>query len=348
MGWSDFNSRFCAARLIALGACAAGILLAGPTPAQAQSYPSKPVRIICTFAAGGTTDVLARGVARQLSEIWGQQVVVENRAGANTQIGAEHVAKSAGDGYTLMVTSEGTFVMNPSLYEKLPYDAAKDFIPITTLVELKQVLIVSQKVPVSNIKELIALARKEPGKLTYGTTGLGSSSHLNMEMLQSMAQVKLTAVHYRGASQALIDMHGGHIDMIFAASGIVADQYRAGTLKILAVSSSHPRRRPAGPADHRRSRPAGFRRHLVVRLVRAARHAARDHRQDSHRRRQEFRERGLPQGLPRTEHARAQHHRARCVRAFDQRRPRALGQDHPRGGLEGKLVQLRMRVYFSR
>jgi tripartite-type tricarboxylate transporter receptor subunit TctC len=237
MGWSDINSHFCAARLIALGACAASITLGGLTPAYAQPYPSKPVRIICTFAAGGTTDVLARGVARQLSEIWGQQVVVENRAGANTQIGAEHAAKSAPDGYTLMVTSEGTFVMNPSLYEKLPYDAARDFIPITTLVELKQVLIVSPKVGVNNIRELIALARQQPGKLTYGTTGLGSSSHLNMEMLQSMAQVKLTAVHYRGAAQALIDMHGGHIDMIFAASGIVADQYRAGTLKILAVSS---------------------------------------------------------------------------------------------------------------
>jgi tripartite-type tricarboxylate transporter receptor subunit TctC len=221
-------------RAAALGACMA---LAPLISAHAQSYPSKPVRIICTFAAGGTTDVLARGVARQLSEIWGQQVVVENRAGANTQIGAEHVAKSAGDGYTLMVTSEGTFVMNPSLYDKLPYDAARDFIPITTLVELKQVLIVSAKVPANSIQELIALARKEPGKLTYGTTGLGSSSHLNMEMLQNMAQVKLTAVHYRGASQALVDMHGGHIDMVFAASGIVAEQYRAGKLKILAASS---------------------------------------------------------------------------------------------------------------
>ena len=227
-------------------ALAAGLVLSGPGPAQTQTYPSKPVRIVVTFAAGGTTDVLARGVARQLSEIWGQQVVVENRAGANTQIGAEHVAKSAPDGHTLMVTSEGTFVMNPSLYEKLPYDAAKDFIPITTLVELKQVLIVSAKVPVNSIADLIELARKQPGKLTYGTTGLGSSSHLNMEMLQSMAKVKLTAVHYRGASQALIDMHGGHIDMVFAASGIVADQYRAGKLKILAVSS---RTRVAGLPD---------------------------------------------------------------------------------------------------
>jgi tripartite-type tricarboxylate transporter receptor subunit TctC len=217
--------------------CIMGLVLAGVAPADAQPYPSKPVRIICTFAAGGTSDVLARGLARQLSEIWGQQVVVENRAGANTQIGAEHVAKSAGDGYTLMVTSEGTFVMNPSLYEKLPYDPANDFVPITTLVELKQVLIVSPKVPATSIKELIELARKEPGKLTYGTTGLGSSSHLNMEMLQNMAKVKLTAVHYRGAAQALVDMHGGHIDMIFAASGIVAEQYRAGKLKILAVSS---------------------------------------------------------------------------------------------------------------
>lgn len=214
--------------------------------APAQTYPAKPVRIICTFAAGGTTDVLARGVARQLSEIWGQQVVVENRAGANTQIGAEHVAKAAPDGYTLMVTSEGTFVMNPSLYEKLPYDAANDFIPITTLVELKQVLIVSPKVPANNIKELIELARKQPGKLTYGTTGLGSSSHLNMEMLQNMAQLKLTAVHYRGAAQALVDMHGGHIDMVFAAAGIVAEQYRAGKLKILATSS---RDRVAGLPD---------------------------------------------------------------------------------------------------
>ncbi|MPZ38972.1 MAG: tripartite tricarboxylate transporter substrate binding protein [Rhizobiales bacterium] len=228
---------------MALAACISSIMLAGAAAAHAQPYPSKPVRIICTFAAGGTTDVLARGVARQLSEIWGQQVVVENRAGANTQIGAEHVAKSAGDGYTLMVTSEGTFVMNPSLYEKLPYDAAKDFIPITTLVQLKQVLIVSPKVPVNNIRDLVALARKQPDKLTYGTTGLGSSSHLNMEMLQDMAQVKLTAVHYRGAAKALVDMHGGHIDMIFAAAGIVADQYRAGKLKILAVSS---RNRVAG------------------------------------------------------------------------------------------------------
>jgi tripartite-type tricarboxylate transporter receptor subunit TctC len=227
-------------------ACIAGFAVAGAAPIQAQPYPSKPVRIICTFAAGGTTDVLSRGVARRLSEIWGQQVVVENRAGANTQIGAEHVAKSPGDGYTLMVTSEGTFVMNPSLYDKLPYDPVNDFVPITTLVELKQVLIVSPKVPANNIKELIELARKQPGKLTYGTTGLGSSSHLNMEMLQSMAKVKLTAVHYRGASQALVDMHGGHIDMIFAASGIVAEQYRAGKLKILAVSS---RARVAGLPD---------------------------------------------------------------------------------------------------
>ena len=107
-------------RLMTLGACAAGAVLAGVASAQAQPFPSRPVRIICTFAAGGTTDVLARGVARQLSEIWGQQVVVENRAGANTQIGAEHVAKSPGDGYTLMVTSEGTFVMNPSSTRSCP------------------------------------------------------------------------------------------------------------------------------------------------------------------------------------------------------------------------------------
>jgi hypothetical protein len=129
-----------------------GRLIAGVTIVQAQTYPTKPVRIICTFAAGGTTDVLARGLARQLSEIWGQQVVVENRAGANTQIGAEHVAKSAGDGYTLMVTSEGTFVMKPSLYEKLPYDAATTSSRSPNWSRTSRVLIVSPKVPVITSK----------------------------------------------------------------------------------------------------------------------------------------------------------------------------------------------------
>jgi tripartite-type tricarboxylate transporter receptor subunit TctC len=216
------------------GALLAAILAA---PAAAQTYPNKPVRVIVPFAPGGNNDVLARGVAARLTELWGQQVVVENKSGANGQVGAEHVARAPADGYTLMVTSEGTFVMNPGLFKKLPYDPEKDFAPIARLVDLKQALVINPALPINSIRDLIALAKRKPGELTYGTNGSGSSSHLNMEMLQSAAGVKLTAVHYRGAGQALIDVSGGHIPMMFVGAGVVAGQHRAGKLRVLAGGS---------------------------------------------------------------------------------------------------------------
>ena len=223
-----------------------------------------------------------------ISEIWGQQVVVENRAGANTQIGAEHVAKSAGDGYTLMVTSEGTFVMNPSLYDKLPYDAARDFIPITTLVELKQVLIVSPKVPASNIRELIEFARKASRRTD----------------LRDDRAWLILASQYGDAPE-----HGAGEDHRRALSRRVAGtdrharrpyrhdlrriRYRCRSIPRRRIENPrgvepHPRRRAARPADDRRRRPAGLRRHVLVRAVCPARHAAGRDRENSHRRREGF------------------------------------------------------------
>ena len=168
--------------------------------AQAQSYPSKAVHIVVPLAAGGAADTIARAVAQRLAEAWNQQVLIENKAGANTQIGAQQVAKSAPDGYTLLASAETTFVVNPSLYSKLSYDPAKDFAPISGLGIINQALIVHPSVTATTVKELIGLAKAKPGELTYGTFGIGSSGHLNMEMFQGMAGVMLRPVHYRGGA----------------------------------------------------------------------------------------------------------------------------------------------------
>src|SRR5258706_1269546 len=176
--------RACALGALTLGALTLVAIAAfSPTSMRAQTYPSRPVHLIVPFAAGGSADVVVRGLAQGLGEAWGHQVVVENKPGANTQIAAEFVAKSAPDGYTLLLGSEGTFVMNPFLYGKLPYDPNKDFVPITALVAINQLLAVNPSVPVHTIGELVALAKRNPATLSYGTTGFGSGSHLNMEQL---------------------------------------------------------------------------------------------------------------------------------------------------------------------
>ena len=231
------HGRWIRAYVVLAAAC---LWLTQATAASAQSFPNGPVRLIVPFAAGGNADVLARGVATALAELWGQQVYVDNKGGANTQIGAAEVAKAPKDGHTLMMTSEGTFVMNPFLFSKLSYDPANDFTPITALVALKQVLMVNNSVAANSVKELIALAKGKPGALTYGTTGAGSSSHLNAEMLQNMAGIKLVAVHYRGSGPAMNDLLGGHIQMMFAGAGIAIEQHQAGKLRILATGSKTP------------------------------------------------------------------------------------------------------------
>lgn len=206
--------------------------------AGAQNYPVKPVRIIVPASPGGVTDLLGRALGQRFTETWGRQTVVENRAGANNQIAAEHVAKSEADGYTLFLSPEGTFVSNPILYAKLPYDPDKDFAPITGLVSIQHALIAAFSLPVQNVKDLLELAKAKPGQLSYASFGTGSSGHLNMEMLQTMAGVKFTHVPYKGATPALTDVIAGHISLMMISASSAVPPWKSGKVKLLAVGGS--------------------------------------------------------------------------------------------------------------
>ena len=222
-----------------LGALIALTLLAGPSAAQTASYPNRQITLVITSVPGGVTDVVGRALAQELSKAWGQPVVVENKGGAAHIIGAQAVTTAAPDGYTLMVGESGTFTVNPTLYpkDKLPYDAEKDFVPITGLVRINQALLANRDLPVSNAAELIALAKAKPGQLTYGTAGVGSALHMNMELFNSMAGVRTIPVHYRGSTPALNDLIGGQINLmtVSVASGLPA--YRAEQIKMLGIAS---------------------------------------------------------------------------------------------------------------
>ena len=208
------------------------------TAANAQSYPSKTITIIVPAAPGGVTDVLGRVLAKHFTDAWGQQAVVENKPGANNQIAAEYIAKSPPDGYTLFIGPEVTFTVNPSLYPKLNYDPVKDFTPITGLVTINHALILNPSVPAQSVKELIALAKQKPGTLNYGTFGIGSSGHLNMELFQTLAGIKLQAVHYKGATPALTDVLAGHIQLMFISVGSAMPQWKADKVKFIAVGAA--------------------------------------------------------------------------------------------------------------
>ena len=211
-----------------------------PAAAQAQSYPSKTVTFVVTAAAGGVTDIIARAVGARLSEKWGQQVVVENRGGGAHVVGAQQVANATPDGHTLMFAEAGTFVINPNLYpkDKLPFDMEKDFIPVTGLIRIHHSVIVSQKLGVNSVAGLIELARKKPGEITYGTAGIGSGPHVNVVRLENVANIKLNAIHYRGANPAINDVIGGHTDMMMVSVGLAAPIDRDGKVKMLSIGSS--------------------------------------------------------------------------------------------------------------
>ena len=214
-------------------------LLPASAFAQGTSYPAKPVTIIVPAAPGGVTDALGRTLAQHFTDAWGQQVIVENKPGANNQIAAEYVTKSAPDGYTLLIGPEVTFVVNPSLYPKLPYDPVKGFTPISGLVTINHALIVNPALPVHNVKELIALAKQKPGEINYGTFGIGSSGHLNMELFQALSGTRFQAVHYKGATPALTDVMAGHIQMMFISLGSAVPQWKADKVKLLAVGAAN-------------------------------------------------------------------------------------------------------------
>jgi len=207
--------------------------------AALAQYPTRPVHIVVPYPAGGAVDAFARVLTQQLSELWGQQVVVDNRPGASTMIGADQVAKSPPDGYTLLLTAELTLVIVPHLYEKIPYDPLRDFTPIVALVSATQALVANPSLPVKTVKDLVALAKTKPGQLTYGSFGNGSTGHLNIEVLQAMTGARFNHIPYNGAGPAMNDVIGGHIDFMLAALSIVKGNVQAGKLRMIGVGSSH-------------------------------------------------------------------------------------------------------------
>ncbi len=215
------------------------VALAGvPAVAQAQAYPSKPIRLIVTFAAGGGTDLAARAVAPKLAEALGQPVVVENRAGANGAVGAEATAKSPADGYTLMVGAAGTLAVAPHLNAKLPFDPFKDFAPVSLLATSAFVVSVNPSVKAQSIRELVALAKASPGSLTFGSSGTCGAPQLAGELFKSQAGVNLLHVPYKGLGPAITDLLGGQIQVVFADVGLVTAHLKAGRLRGLAITSA--------------------------------------------------------------------------------------------------------------
>jgi tripartite-type tricarboxylate transporter receptor subunit TctC len=212
--------------------------LGGASGAQ-TAYPDHPITMVITSVPGGVTDVVGRALAQELSKAWGQPVIIENKGGAAHIIGAEAVAKAPSDGYTLLVGESGTFTVNPTLYpkDKLPFDTAKDFVPITGLVRINQALLAAKSLPVANAAELIALTKTKPRQLTYGTAGIGSALHMNMELFERMADIKLIPVHYRGATPALNDLIGGAINVMTISVATALPPYQAGQLKVLGIGS---------------------------------------------------------------------------------------------------------------
>jgi tripartite-type tricarboxylate transporter receptor subunit TctC len=200
-------------------------------------YPVKPVRVIVPYSPGGAVDSFARVLTQQLSEHWNQSVVVENRPGASTMIGAEQVAKSPADGYTLLLTAELTLVTLPHLYEKIPYDPLRDFAPITGLVSATQALVANPSLPVKTVNDVVTLAKAKPGELTYGSFGIGSTGHLNMEVFQAMTGTRFNHIPYSGAGPAMNDVVGGHVSLMFAALSIVKGSVDAGKLRMIGVGS---------------------------------------------------------------------------------------------------------------
>lgn len=204
----------------------------------AQNYPAKALHFIVPFSAGGGTDIVARFLAQHLTKSLGQPVVVVNKPGASSIIGTEMVAKAAPDGYTILLGNNGALTINPSMFQKLPYDPVKDFSPITLLGSVPMVLLVHPSVPAKSVKDLIALAKTWPGQLSFGSTGKGIVIHLAAEMLKSMAGINMVAVYYKGAGPALTDLMGGQIHMMFSGALAALAPVRSGKLRGLAVTSA--------------------------------------------------------------------------------------------------------------
>jgi tripartite-type tricarboxylate transporter receptor subunit TctC len=220
-------------------------LAAIASAARAEDYPSRPIRLVVPYAAGGGADSVARIVAKRVSETIGQPIVIENRGGAGSIIGTELVNKSDPDGYTLLLGQSGPISINPAVYKKLPYDPLKDFAPVTMTTAYPYIMVVNPTLGVKSLKEFVALAARKPGELNYGTTGVGAANHLVTELFDSKAGIKMTHIPYRGTALAVADLLAGQVQVVFADPITALPQINAGTLLALAVTSKE--RSPVAP-----------------------------------------------------------------------------------------------------
>ena len=221
----------------------AGCMLAGASSAAAQNYPNKPIRFITPYAPGGSTSVMARMIGQHLTERWGQNVIIDNRPGGNTIIGTETVARSAPDGYTILLVTSTLSIL--SSLTKTPYDPVKDFAPVATIGVSPQVLVLNTAVPANTLQEVIALAKAKPGQLNYGSSGAGGPTHLSGELFNIVAGVKTQHVPYKGAGQVMVDLIGGHVQMFFSVPVNIVNHVKGGKLKAIAVTGAN--RVPALP-----------------------------------------------------------------------------------------------------
>jgi tripartite-type tricarboxylate transporter receptor subunit TctC len=222
-----------------LAAAAHGVAFA------AQAYPTRPIRIVVAYTPAGATDILARVIGQKMNEAWGQPVIIENRPGANGNIGTEYAAKAAPDGHTFLMTTAGPHGINPSLYRKLGYDAVKDFTAVSLVALVPNILVVNNALPAKSVKELIAYAKANPGKLSYGSPGAGSTAHLSMELFKSMTATNLVHVPYKGSAGVLTDVMGGQIAATMDNMPAYLPQVKAGKIRALAVTPN--KRSPAAP-----------------------------------------------------------------------------------------------------
>lgn len=224
----------------------AGVALLGGLPsAQAQNWPTKPVRFIVPFTPGGGNDTIARLIGQKLTTVIGQQVVIDNRAGAGGTIGAEAAARSAPDGYTMFLAGVATHGINPNLRKKLPYDPVKDFEPVSLIAQAPLLVVVHPSLPVRNTRDLIALAKAKPGQVTYASNGAGGSSHMAVELFNMMTNTKMLHVPYKGLSPALTDLISGQVQVMFSSAVAMLPQVKAGRLRAIAMTGS--KRSPALP-----------------------------------------------------------------------------------------------------
>ena len=219
--------------VVLLAASALASLTCG---AGAQTYPSKPIRMVVPFAAGGPTDVYARAVGQELTKLLGQPVIVDNRPGAGGNLGADLVAKSPPDGYSVVLGAVGAFAVNMTLYPKMPYDVLRDFAPVSLVAIVPMVLVVNPGVPVKTPKELVELAKSKPGTLSYGSAGNGTSIHMSAEMFKAMTGIDMAHVPYKGAAPAMTDLIGGQVQLMFADATSVIPHVKSGKVRAVAAT----------------------------------------------------------------------------------------------------------------